>query len=317
MKQIEKQNVMYLQAGGMNLKHKRISHLLIIILMIIWGGSYLSIKVIVAEIDPTLSAFYRFTIAATILFSILRIKYPQEKILREDRLLMALSGLTGVAMYFFFENYSVAYTSASNVAVLISSIPVFTLISQRIAFKEKITVLKFSGAMLSAVGIVVIIASKERISLFSTGTRGDLMALAAAFCWVIYNVITSKFKGNYKSITVSAHQILWGCIFLSPALFFNKLTVPSLKVISNTLFLAVICSCIGYIIYIYCLEHLGATIVTTYINLQPIVTLIFAKIILRENITLWQVGGSVIIIVGVFLVSFGEKFNIRKFEDML
>ena len=283
--------------------------------MVIWGGSYLSIKVIVAELDPTLSAFYRFSIAAIILFIILKIKYPEEKILKEDRLLMALSGLTGVSMYFFFENYSVSYTSASNVAVLISSIPVFTLISQRIVFKEKITLLKFFGAMLSAVGIVIIIASKEKISLFSAGTRGDLMALAAAFCWVIYNIITSKFKGNYKSITVTTYQILWGCVFLSPALFFTKLTVPSLKVIGNTVFLAVLCSCIGYIIYIYCLEHLGATIVTTYINLQPIVTLIFAKIILKETVTLWQILGSVVIILGVFLVSFGEKFSLRKFEE--
>jgi len=285
--------------------------------MVIWGGSYLSIKVIVAELDPTLSAFYRFSIAAIILFTILKTKYPEEKILKEDRVLMALSGLTGVSMYFFFENYSVSYTSASNVAVLISSIPVFTLISQRIVFKEKITLLKFFGAMLSAVGIVIIIASKEKISLFSAGTRGDLMALAAAFCWVIYNIITSKFKGNYKSITVTTYQILWGCVFLSPSLFFTKLTVPSLKVIGNTVFLAVLCSCIGYIIYIYCLEHLGATIVTTYINLQPIVTLIFAKLILKESVTLYQILGSVVIILGVFLVSFGEKFNLRKFEEAI
>lgn len=284
--------------------------------MIIWGGSYLSIKVIVAELDPTLSAFYRFIIAAIILFIILKTKYPKEKILKEDRLLMALSGLTGVAMYFFFENYSVSYTSASNVAVLISSIPVFTLISQRIVFKEKITFLKFFGATLSAVGIVIIIASKEKISLFSTGTRGDLMALGAAFCWVIYNIINSKFKGNYKSITVTTYQIIWGCVFLSPALFFTKLSIPSPKVIGNTVFLAVLCSCIGYIIYIYCLEHLGATIVTTYINLQPIITLIFAKAILNENVTLWQVLGSIVIILGVFLVSFGEKFSLRKFEEV-
>ena len=299
------------------MKNKRIAHLLIMLLMIIWGVSYLSIKIIVAEIDPTLSAFYRFTIAAIILFIILKTKYPEEKILKEDRLLMALSGLTGVALYFFFENYSVLYTSASNVAVLISSIPVFTLISQRIVFKERITFLKLSGASLSAVGIVIIIASKERISLFSAGTWGDLMALAAALTWVVYNIITSKFKGSYKSITVTTHQIIWGCLFLSPSLFFNHLFLPSPKVIGNTVFLAVLCSCIGYIIYIYCLEHLGATIVTTYINLQPIVTLICARLLLKENITIWQVLGSVVIILGVFLVSFGEKFNINKFEDMV
>lgn len=60
--------------------------------------------------------------------------------------------------------------------------------------------------------------------------------------------------------------------------------------------------------YIYCLEHPGATIITTYINLQPIVSLVSAYLILREDITLWQIVGSMIIILGVFLASFGDKF---------
>ena len=98
-------------------------HLMAIILMIIWSLSYLSIKVIAEEVSPTLSAFYRFMVAAIILFIVLKVKYPKEKILKEDKLKLALGGLFGVAIYFIFENYSVAYTSASNVAILIASIP--------------------------------------------------------------------------------------------------------------------------------------------------------------------------------------------------
>lgn len=296
---------------------KKTSNILAVVLMILWGMSYLSIKIVVTEIEPTLSAFYRFVISSTILFVVMKLKYPEEKILKEDRFRMALGGIFGVALYFLFENYSVYFTSASNVAILISSIPVFTLISQRIVFKERMTATKIIGATLSVIGIIVVVTAKEKVSLFSKGTFGDLMALGAAICWVIYNIITSKYKGKYKSITITTYQSLWGCLFLSPSLFFSQLKVPSGKVIINLLFLAVFCSCIAYVLYIYCLEKLGATIITTYINLQPIISLVSAWLILKESINITQIIGSSIIIIGVFFVSIGDKFNKEKFESMV
>ncbi len=255
--------------------NKKTAHGLAIFLMFIWGISYLSIKVVIDEgVDPIPSAFYRFLIASVLLFYILKRKYPDEKILKEDRLRMVLSGIFGVTLYFLFENYSVKYTSASNVSILLSSIPVFTLIAQRIVFNEKITIFKASGAILSFLGIVIIISSKARVSIFSTGTLGDIMALGAALSWVAYNVITSGFKGNYKSITITTYQAILGCFFLIPGLFFSKISIPSEVASLNILFQALICTCLGYIIYIYCLEQLGATVITTYINLQCIVTVI-------------------------------------------
>jgi drug/metabolite transporter (DMT)-like permease len=295
-------------------KNKKMPHIMAIILMVIWSLSYLSIKVIVDEINPALSAFYRFVVAAIILFIVLKVKFPEEKVLKEDKLKLALGGLFGIAIYFIFENYSVAYTSASNVAILIASIPIFTLFSQRLIYKEKMTYGKIIGASLSVVGIIIIIVSKERVSLFSKGSIGDLMALGAVFTWIIYNMVCSSFKGNYKSITITTYQIIWGSLFLSPSLFFSPLEMPSTKVVLNIVFLSIFCSCIGYIIYVYCLKELGATITTTYINLQPIMSLIAAAVILKEVITIWQVAGCIIIIIGVTLVSFDGKFNFNKLK---
>ena len=301
------------------MENKRTAHLAAVFLMVAWGLSYLSIKVIVAEVEPTLAAFYRFLIASLILFFIHKHKYPNEKILKEDKLKMMLSGLFGVSLYFFFENYSVKFTSAANVAILIATIPIFTLPVQKIIFNEKIGLFKIIGATFSVVGIIIIIISKERVSLFSKGSIGDFMAFASVISWIVYNVITSKFKGNYKSITVTTYQVIWGTIFLSPAFLVGiakkTVNIPSSKVILNILFLAILCSFLGYLIYIYCLKKLGATTITTYINLQPIISVVAAKVILNETITIWQVIGSIIIILGVSLVSLSDEFNgimIRK-----
>jgi len=298
------------------MKNRIMPHLMAIILMVLWSLSYLSIKVIVEEVSPTLSAFYRFVFAAIILYIILKIRYPKEKILKEDKLKLALGGLFGIAIYFIFENYAVAKTSASNVAILIATIPVFTLFSQRILYKEKMSYGKILGATLSLVGIIIIIASKDKVSLFSKGSIGDLMTLGAVFSWLIYNRVCTNFKGNYRSITITTYQIMWGSLFLSPCLFFSDLQIPSTKVVLNIVFLSIFCSCIGYIIYVYCLKQLGATIITTYINIQPILSLIAAAFILNEVITVWQVIGCSVIITGVTLVSFDKKFNYRKLKKV-
>lgn len=296
---------------------KKLAHLLAIIVMIIWGLSYLSINVVVQEVEPILSAFYRFFIAAIILYAILKIKYPKEKILKEDRLKMALGGLLGVGLLFAFENYAVLYTTTSNVAILLSTIPIFTLISQRILYKEKLTALKVFGALLSVIGIIIIIASKQKVNLFSRGTLGDLFALSAAVCWVGYTIVAASFKGNYKSITITTYQAIWGCVFLSPSLFFNHITASSPKLIFNMIYLSIFCTCLGYVFYIQALKQLGATVLTTYINLQPIVTLLSARLILNEYITIWQVLGCLIIIIGVFMVSNATNFNLDKFKEMV
>lgn len=299
------------------MENKKLHHVLAIFLMVIWGLSYLSIKVVVSEIEPTLLAFYRFLIASIILYIIMKLKYPQEKVLKEDRIKMVLGGFFGVAVYFFFENYAVAFTSASNVSILISSIPIFTLLSQRIIFKEKLTTFKTLGATLSVIGIIIVVSTKDKVNIFSSGTLGDLMALGAAISWVIYNIVTSKFKGEYKSITISTYQTIFGTIFLSPALLISRPTIPSSLAIMNILYLSIACSVIGYIVYIFCLKKLGATVITTYINLQPIISLAAAALILKESITFIHMVGSIIIIVGVFFVNMDNKFSKQKFEEYI
>lgn len=299
------------------MENKKVHHVLAIFLMVIWGLSYLSIKVVVSEIEPTLLAFYRFLIASIILYILMKLKYPEEKVMKEDRVKMVLGGFFGVAVYFFFENYAVAFTSASNVSILISSIPIFTLLSQRIIFKEKLTTFKTLGATLSVIGIIIVVSTKDKVNIFSSGTLGDLMALGAAISWVIYNIVTSKFKGEYKSITISTYQTIFGTIFLSPALLISRPTIPSSLAIMNILYLSIACSVIGYIVYIFCLKKLGATVITTYINLQPIISLAAAALILKESITFIQMVGSIIIIVGVFFVNMDNKFSKEKFEEYI
>ena len=283
------------------------NHLLALLCMVIWGASYLAIKIVVSEVDPALSAFYRFALASVILYIIHRIKFKDVKILKEDRIKFVLGGFFGVGLYFFLENYAITFTTASNVSILIASIPIFTLISQRIIFKEKITLNKTLGVILSFLGIILVVTAEGGIDLSSKHTLGNILSILAALSWVAYNIVTSKFKGKYNSVTITTYQMIWGTIFLSPSLIWAEKSIPSTKAIVGLLYLTFFCSLVAYLIYIHVLEALGATVLTTYINIQPIISLILAYMVLNENITLKQLLGSTIIILGVLVVNYTKK----------
>lgn len=282
-------------------------HLLAIFLMILWGLSYLSIKVVVSEIDPGVSALYRFLLATFILYFYHKFKVGKVNILKKDKINLAFAGLIGVSLYFYFENYAVNFTSAANVAIILSSIPLFTFTIRGLFYKEKFSPIKIFGAILSCIGLIIIVASKDRVSLFSKGTVGDLMTIGAALSWVIYGLITSKLEGNYSSLTITTYQSIWGTIFLIPSIFIGGIHPISMLASVNLLFLSVGCTCFGYIAYVVCLKNLGDTVINTYVNLQPIVSIVSAYFLLGEAITLYQIIGSSIIIFGIFFVSLPNR----------
>lgn len=285
------------------------NHLLALLCMIIWGASYPVIKIVVSEVDPTLSAFYRFALASIILYIVQKIRFKDLKIVKEDRIRFALGGFFGVGLYFFLENYAITFTTASNVSILIASIPIFTLISQRIVFKEKITLNKMLGVILSFIGILLVVTAQGGIDLSSKNTLGNILAILAALSWVAYNMVTYKFKGKYNSVTITTYQMIWGTIFLSPSLTWAEKSIPSTKAILGILYLTLFCSLVAYLIYIRVLKALGATVLTTYINIQPIISLILAYIFLNENITLKQLLGSSVILIGVLFVNYTKKLE--------
>ena len=287
---------------------KYMPHVAAVSLMVIWGLSYLSIKFVVNEIDPILSAFYRFAISSAIMGLFLLKK--RTKVHKADRIRFMLGGLFGVASYFTFQNIGVSLTTTGNVAIILSTIPIFTLVVNSVMMKKKLSMEKLVGIMLSIVGIAFIILSKDRVALFSSGTLGDILVFGSAISWVIYTLILSHLHGQYTPMEASFYSNIWGVLFLSPILLFTGFQPLSSTGTFHLLYLAVVCTFIGYNLYIYSLKALGEVRITTYINLQPVVSLTASIFILKEATYPMQILGAAIIIAGVFLVNKKERNKI-------
>ncbi|MGB3367700.1 MAG: DMT family transporter, partial [Acidaminobacteraceae bacterium] len=120
-------------------KKRKLGITAMIITVIIWGISFINIRVAVMVLPAMTLGFIRFFIATVIMFIIMIKTKTSFKIHKEDRLSFIIAGSVGITAYFFFENNGVKYTTASVASLMIAAIPVFAIITESIVYKVRIT----------------------------------------------------------------------------------------------------------------------------------------------------------------------------------
>ena len=287
----------------MNTKNT-IGHITALFTVIVWGTTFISTKILLDVLKPVEILFYRFVIALILLF----ILYPHFLRIKEKKreLLFIGAGISGVTLYYLLENIALTYTMASNVAVIVSTVPFFTGIISRIFLKEsdKLKSNFFIGFILAIVGIFLISFNGNEVKLNPTG---DILALLSAIVWSFYSVITKKISSyGYNTVQVTRRIFLYALIFMLPLLpvfHFNfDLSPFSNKIyLGNILFLGFLASGICFVTWNYAVKILGAVKTCIYIYIQPVVTIVTAFIILGERFTSLAVVGTVFTLLGLVI----------------
>jgi drug/metabolite transporter (DMT)-like permease len=273
----------------------------IIICVLVWGFSFISIKVAIAELPPMTFGALRFAIALVFLIFIKRRMAPGEKIRLRDLPLLAGAGLFGVTFYFFCENNGVALVTVSEASITIGSIPVITLLTERISgMVKRIAMRRVLGAALSIAGVCFVAGTSFTVS---GNLLGYLYMGGAALCWVAYGFLTRPLFSRCSQTHIVFWQSVFGFLgFLPFALAeHSRWAVPSLPVMLHTVFLGICCSAIAYWLYAHSLRVLGVAISAIFINFIPVVTAIAGFFILGDRLHPLQWGGAALVISGVTL----------------
>jgi len=230
---------------------------------------------------------------------------------RTDILPMAGIGIVGVTLYFLFENNGIKHLSASEASIVVGTIPVITVTIDSIIQKARISFMLVSGAILSTIGVTIMVIESLR---FSGSVAGYLFMGGAALAWVVYSFTAPKLEKKYSALETTFWHSLFGAIGFIPFLSSEHPLWPnvSTSICLNVLFLAVFGSALGYYFYIESLSLLGASITNIFINLIPVISVLGAFVFLKEKITLIQYIGGTLAIFGVFIVN---RFSAVKTSD--
>jgi drug/metabolite transporter (DMT)-like permease len=288
-------------------KNKFITSILLILISLVWAGSFIAVRIIYTEISPINLGFLRFLIATPIMILILAFKKKKTSITTNEILPLAILGLTGVTLLYIFQFIGISFTTASTSAVLINTNVIFIAILSAIFIKEKFSIKKSIGVLLSFLGVILVLIvqiSNENIEFNVTYFIGSIFIILSAICWSIYSIIGKRLLKIYDSFTITTYAFTIGTIFFIPFVFpnilyiFNNISIIGWIVI---LYLGVICSVFAYLAWYYVLSKNEAGKSAIFLNLIPLFTIIFSFFI-GEKPTFLFLMGAILILYGVFLV---------------
>jgi drug/metabolite transporter (DMT)-like permease len=183
---------------------------------IAFGGTFVATKVALRGFEPLLIALLRFSAAGAILWLIWRRRGRREPVSRAELVRLALLGFVSLTVYFAFENYGIAHTSASAAAILIATIPIFVLVLGAVTGRERCSAGRWLGVGLSFAGVVALVELGGRGAGGAT-LGGDLLVLVAALAGAVYTVMARRLLVTRSALFVTAYQNLFGALFMAPS----------------------------------------------------------------------------------------------------
>lgn len=272
---------------------------------IMFGLSFVSIKISMEVFPPLSMAFYRFLIACFILYPMLRKMSPGESLKRKHRPLMAFSGILGITIYFFFENNGVLRISSNDASIILAIMPVAAAIGEGLFLKKRISKISLVAIIASILGIYIIIGGK----LEGGSISGYLYMVGAIVSFTIFMIITKPLFNSYSGIAVTFYQSLFGTLAFIPFLWLETVSWSQLNgnILFHFLFLAIGCSAIANYMYIYALSNLSVATTAIFMNLIPVFTFIFSYFIFGDTLSLLQLFGAAVVIASVTVVTLQDS----------
>lgn len=302
---------------------KFLGHLGALFVVVCWGVSFLSTKVLMEQggFTPVEVFVYRFALAwgASALHN--------GKIFAnnlKDELKFIVCGICSGSIYFITENYALQYTTAGNVSLLSAVSPILTTIMAAIVFKTAIKPGVAIGSLIAFTGVICVVlqGSTEGIEIHP---KGDLLALSSAFSWTIYSIVVKDLMPRYNSLFITRKMFFYGTISAVPLLLAQNaplhlnllfdLSQP--HYLMNILFLVLMCSLGAFVLFNQAMKILGPVTANNYIYMQPLVTMIAAYFMFHETVYVLGYIGCALIIGGLVLADkWDPKLSwSRKFKE--
>ncbi|WP_368505018.1 DMT family transporter [Alkalihalophilus sp. As8PL] len=289
-------------------------YILLVFAVLFYAGNILVGKAI-NELPPFTITFFRLVVAFTVLFPIgFLTAWKFRRTFWEYRKPFLIMTLTGIAFFNTFIYGALQFTTASNVAVLETVIPVMTVILSVFLLKEKLKRIQWVGVLLSFFGAIWVVMDGRFFQLASVAWNiGDAIMIGAILCWAIYSIFVKRYMHIFPPYAAILVMTGISIIVLLPIVLLEWLVkgVPVFKpsnYVIGLLYLGIFPSVVALLFYNRAVDLLSPSQASVFLNFLPVVTMIGAYLWLGETITIMQVIGALIVIGGVILTT---HFRVR------
>ena len=268
---------------------------------LIWSSAFTSARIIVQVAPPLSISALRFLIAGLIAVSIAYFLGQRAKFTHKQWLAIILFGLCQNAIYLGFFFMAMAKIEASVASIIASSMPLLVAFVLVTVFKEKLSILGYSGLIIGFLGVVLIMSSRLSNGIDIVGIIQCVLGVLALTIATL-SVKSASTGGNL--FMVVGLQMLVGSAALSiPAIALETWDVVwDKKVILAFAYTIVVPGIIATYIWFLLVERIGATKAATFHFLNPFFGVAIAAMLLDEKLSYYDMIGVVIIMLGIFAV---------------
>ena len=294
-------------------RNKSLTYLASTLAVLFWGMSYIWADSLLNNGIPVFYfIFVRILIAGIILLLLNMVTVGLEPIRRRDIPKFLLVSFCEPFIYFITETYGIKATGSPTIsALIIATIPIFSMGAGIIFFKEKITRLNCIGMLMSLVGIVLVAMSKGELG--ENFIWGIILLFIAVLSEVGHASLTRSLVDSYSSQNIVMYQFLIGSLYLLPLFLwkglgsFDASVYLSIDVWIPILCLAILCSSVAFTLWVSTIKSLGVAKSSIFSALIPVVSALIAWVIGREVLTTRQWTGIAIAVLGVILSQYVSK----------
>ena len=284
------------------------ARLAVFVAVVFWGLSFVATKTALREISPTTLIFFRFAVGALLLIIIMASRgrriLPPASALPD----LALMGFVGVFIHQLLQSFALTKTSAVHTGWLIGITPLWSAALSAIFLKERFGWMKVTGLAGGFAGAALVL-SQGRFTPDMFGlpsTRGDFLILLSTINWAVYSVLGHKTIRGLGALNATTGALLLGTVMLAPLFVFNtgwrELPLLSGAGWGALLFLGIGCSGLGYLFWYGALEKIEVSRVSSFLYLEPFVTLTAAVLLLHEPVHAVTVCGGLLVLGSVYLL---------------
>jgi drug/metabolite transporter (DMT)-like permease len=277
-----------------------------LVLCLIWGSTWLFIKLGLENLPPLAFAGIRFVIATVIVFSLIairRIPLPHRK---KDWILLAVTGVLSFTLNYGLVFWGEQYISSGLAALLQSTLPAFGLIIAHFYLPgERITLPKILGVLLGVFGVGVIFSNQLQVA-GPKALWGCAALVLSAFCAAYANVLVKTYSIDLQPSILAGGQMLFGLI---PLLLigiplegnpFNYRWTPIAVV--SLFYLAIVGTVIAFLLYYWLMQNMDVTKTMLIALVTPVTAVILGMLVLKEDMHWRTLIGGAMIISGLALI---------------
>lgn len=282
-------------------KSNTIVYCCLILTFTLWGSLYVVSKYTLGSIPTFTISFVRFGLAFLSLSFITGKK--SVKIQKEDYKYFLLVGVAGYFVAVGSQLLGIKYAGASLASLLNAMNPITTIVFAAMFLKEKLTLQKIMGILLSVAGVVIILGGG--VGNQEGMLSGICYSLVSVLLWSGVSVAMRRLTQKYEPIFVTKTGAGIASLCYLPICIIEVISgeelSPNISSVAALLYIGIICTGVAYFLWNKCLSMAEAGTCSSFYPIQPMVSALFGFFFLGEVISTSFVAGAICIICGVLV----------------